>query len=185
MRLTYHVQPFFRKFLETILLRIRRIPGYGQKSCSRQQHRHVTGKQGYRDTRPSFWFSGQKPPKKTRTIFSWGYGDTRDTKNTRVSQKNETHFFIGIQGYRDTRHSVGGTGRKSEPRKTKQLENHGDTRDTKDTRVSQKNQTHFFMGIRGYKGYELLPEKPDTFFHGDTGIRGIRESPRRPRHIFS
>ena len=193
--LTYHVQPFFRKFLETILLRIRRIPGYGQKSCSRQQHRHVTGKQGYRDTRPSVWFSEQKSPTKTRTIFSWGYGDTRDTKNTRVSQKNETHFFIGIQGYRDTRHSVGGTGRKSEPRKTKQLENHGDTGirgirrirapprktrhifswgygDTRDTRISQKTQTHFFIGIRGYR---------DT--RPSVGGTGRKSEPRKTKQV--
>ena len=69
----------------------------------------------------------ESSPRKTRHIFSWGYGDTRDTKDTRVSQKKQTHIFIGIRGYKDTRPSVGVTGQKSEPRETKQLENHGDT----------------------------------------------------------
>ena len=93
---------------------------------------------------PLFGFQDKNLPKKPEPYF---HGYTRDTKNTRVSQKNQTHFFIGIQGYRDTRHSVGGTGQKSEPRKTKQLENHGDT------------------GIRG--------------------IRRIRATPRKTRHMFS
>ena len=76
---------------------------------------------------------------------------------TKISQKNQTHFCIGIQGYRDTRPSVGGRGQKSETRETKHLKNHGDTgiRGIRRIReLSQKNQTHFFMGIQGYEGYE-------------------------------
>ena len=72
----------------------------------------------------------------------------------KISQKNQTHFCMGIQGYRDTRPSVGGTGQKSETRETKHLKNHGDTRDTKDTRA--------------------LPEKPNTFLIGNTRIQGYQ-----------
>ena len=94
----------------------------------------------------------------------------------KISQKNQTHFCMGIQGYRDTRPSVGCTGQKSE---TKQLENHGDTgiqgipgiRRIRE--LSQNNQTHFFMGIRGYEGYKSSPRKTRHIFereYEDTGI---------------
>ena len=148
----------------------------------------IQGYEGYEGyellpEKPDTFFHGdtgirgiRESPRKTRHIFSWGYADTRDTKNTRVSQKNQTHVFIGIQGYRDTRPSVGGTRRKSETRETKHLENHGDTgiRGIRRIReLSQKNQTHFFMGIRGYEGYESSPRKTRHIFeweYEDTGI---------------